>query len=138
MENKYYQPTFEDFVPNLEYEYFTGNGWQKKKYDTLEHKPIAIQKLQHELSLNPDRFRVKYLDTKDLIELGYGGIVDDRDYLFSNNKGTRIAIDDDEGYVNILHRSNSYYFGEDGFRTIFIGKIPNKTELKRILKMIGI
>jgi hypothetical protein len=138
-EDKYYTPTFEDFIPNLEYEYFDGREWVKKVYDNLEHRAKDTMKLHYELKLNKDRFRIKYLDQSDIESLGYN-------HFKHNPKGVFSAVDYYKGYsagLTHYHNTNTVIVyeqlqGNMEGDTWFRGKIKNKTELKRLLKQLGL
>ena len=96
---------------------------------------------------NSNKCRVKYLDIKDIESLGFMSIDEpqalsledayERDGVvirysppFSTYKGI-VKI----GYRNLIRDASGRY---DGFSTNFKGELKNKSELKRVLKQIGI
>jgi len=137
METKYYQPTFEDFIPGLEYEYFDGMKWTKKTYNSLSHRADGSMSLMHDLILRKERFRVKYLDKQDGIELGLSYLdYEEKDLLYYGFTKRVAAVD---YVINIPvadFDSDIEIASDEG--DVFIGRVKNKTELKRILKHIGL
>lgn len=143
-ENKYYTPSIEEFHVGFEYEYCTNclatatmatltqkdENWIKKVFTednlfepTFAYNFFEISKLS----------RVKYLDKEDIESLGWK---DGENYGLS-------------GYVLNYATDDSYqmYYNEDNQFTqiynwnskiIFEGVIKNKSELKRLLKQLGI
>tara|TARA_R110000772_G_scaffold82292_3_gene174592 strand:+ start:1027 stop:1425 length:399 start_codon:yes stop_codon:yes gene_type:complete len=131
--SKYYTPSIEEFHVGFEYRVETeaiGSTYMKesviKDADDIEQ----IFKWFPEFDIE-----VKHLDREDIESLGfvydrtYGGLNED---MFKINDGDLILdCDYDEKYCRI-------YWGGDGDVTRFSGTIKNKSELKRILKQLGI
>ena len=90
---------------------FTGNEFDVWKYS-----------FKFDDSLRDGQIRVKYLDKEDIESLGFTQTIEDQYY----KDDFELLIDDDL-FIQIIK--------DDGF--IFQGAIKNKSELKRILKMIG-
>ena len=137
---KYYQPSLEEFGINFEFEYQNKQGrWVKMKMDRLDFRVEQTMTLQYSLSLHKERFRVKYLGGEDIESLGFES--KNMDGYNSFTKGyIRICnlIDSEPTYLNILKRKNSNYIGESTHKLIFSGEIKNKSELIKIIKMIGL
>jgi hypothetical protein len=84
----------------------------------------------HKIPEDIKKYRVKYLDQEDIESLGETVYKDGKIY-FSNNELPPLAITfsgDDNSIIieGIISKC-----------VLFIGKIKNKSELKRILKQIG-
>ena len=146
-EAKYYTPEIEEFRVGFEcetlvqgfeeiwskiilYAEFDKNGWDSNIEDTL----IGID----------DGFlavRVKYLDSEDIEELG-GIKISDYEYNINGaileinySDNTHITISEirqEWEMTAIPSKTAEYYF------PLFMGKIKNKSELKQVLKMIGV
>ena len=127
MENKYYTPTIEEFHVGFEYEeHLKNNGkwdWEKQVVETVYPFDYYEDLLQPETLA----IRVKYLDREDIESLGFVKWPDDDIYdlgefqLHTNNYTDPLMI--------AIYDGNSEY--------CFVGKIKNKSELKRVLKQIG-
>jgi len=156
MENKYYTPEIEEFCEGFQYEkrvntigekveaYFAVDGkivivpdyvcteedWADKEFSLSNSKEQDIEKL-----LEEGRLRVEYLDREDIESLGFiyiksqPGLTEDYFELIS----TEWCMDYDYStqYCRI-------FINSDGDSTFFAGTIKNKSELKRILKMLNI
>jgi len=127
MSEKYYTPTIEEFYVGFEYEV----KWYNGKEDVWSKRSITdwYQELENES-------RVKYLDKEDIESLGWkhvGGkmlngamqnyAISDRPYIlyYAENNKTYLSID----------------IGYEGTQ-IFRGAIKNKSELKKLMKQLGI
>ena len=148
IESKYYTPDIKEFRVGFEYEFYN-ECW----HDTLFDANIDLIKIYE----NIKNFRVKYLDRSDIEELGYK-LIKER-----GNPDEKIYLN----YVGVLHFSNedqeklftqiSMYLYTDGTsdlkvaqyeRTsnttkqrsgpIFEGIVKNKSELKVLLKQLGL
>jgi hypothetical protein len=137
MENKYYTPEIEEFHVGFECEYSDkDNTW-------VSH----VVKEGEGLRLGNKRdYRVKYLDQEDIESLGFevsglGTYPEIEEYLF----GVPSLMKDDgstgNGYwlkfwkktkkVEITDCTQVFH------RRLFDGVVKNKSELKKVLKMIG-
>lgn len=137
--DKYYTPEIEEFHVGFEYEWNNPNEddeWRESIADSEDIYHIDV-----EMRRNRDllQTRVKHLDREDIESLGWEfyheHVVDDEckylyfkmsdfiDLIYSYSKQDGI-------YVEII--DNEYSDNE----TWFIGKIKNKSELKRIMKMV--
>lgn len=126
-EEKYYTPSSEDLIVGLDYQYYTWKGWVDKTIDSLGHRPNGTMSLQYDIVLNKDKFRVKYLDRNDIESLGFkydGGSNGTDEYVSENGREFILVIED---FVAIL-RSDSTY-------PLFKGKLKNKLELSKIIKI---
>lgn len=134
MENKYYTPTIEEFHVGFEYE------WNNSDEDDVFRKSIAdLEDCYHcvnDIINNIDyyKYRVKYLDKEDIESLGWkesfrGGRFD----IKTDNDDFQMYLHDnlDKGFYFIeIYDWDSQY--------VFRGKIKNKSELKILLKQLGV
>lgn len=140
MENKYYTPTIDEFYVGFEYEY-RYNHWEKRGYFPTHFNFTELDNL-----ISLQNIRVKYLDKTDIESLGFVDI----------HKGTdRGSIDRCYKYQLRKIVSNKYepiptykilcdlHYYPDKPGIIYIGglcdfNIKNKSELVKLLKMLGI
>jgi hypothetical protein len=142
MENEYYQPSVEEFHVGFEFELYDdcsdGNfDWTQQIFcQTILPSDISYIKssvLWDFMALNSavkeERVRVKYLDTEDIIELGWKQFGHPHSYA-------SWAIGDFElGYYDEKH---TVIFIEKGKDYHFVGTIKNKSELKKLMTQLGI
>lgn len=151
--NKYYTPEIEEFHVGFEYEFHLMGASGKYKKDVW--KPFRFELLDDDLidivdELEDGFIRVKYLDREDIESLGFSSS------NFINTHFTKEHSTYDGYKVEIQtfnHERNDkrenkvriFIFNEFNFKNlnvaksqIFIGDIKNKSELKRILKQIGV
>lgn len=134
-EAKYYVPEINEFFVGFEFE--RKNTLNKTKWvkATFKNGECAEQYCDEEDG------RVKYLDSEDIESLG-GVKISDYEY---NINGAILQINcSDSTHITILEigqewemtavpsKTAEYYF------PLFMGKIKNKSELKQVLKMIGV
>jgi hypothetical protein len=130
MENKYYTPEIEEFHVGFELEYNNnsivfGNTWKKLTMNLEDFEEIENYKRIE--------YRVKYLDREDMESLGYLPWVKNSITHFVKDSIHIYflpAIDENGPIVHIKDAVEDTW--------VFKGYIKNKSELKRILKMIGI
>jgi len=141
MENKYYTPSIEEFYVGFEYEGREANSyeWNQLKFDAeldeLESNPY----INIEYLLQDDNLRVKYLDKEDIENLGFKY---EKHYTFKkyiNNKynktKTLIRIEYDwNNHSNVLIE----FYNQNNFTNGMSFIIKNKSELKILLKQLGI
>ena len=148
MEERYYIPDISEFKAGFEFESCTksvGYGlidlsnleniepkefikvWTKEIF-SINHLDIKCCNYIFYMVLVDNRIRVKYLDSEDIISLGFNFSHD----VYVKNCGDRLlslVIKDDK--IRICEMSNS-----DKYKVLFYGKIKNKSELKDILEKI--
>lgn len=124
MENKYYTPTIDEFYVGFECEQKIDNKW----YEQI-CKDYYISILTNE-SFKPDwnSFRVKYLDKEDIESLGWKW---DKHKAGFKNK-------DDIHLIYWLDEDNKEIVIEAYGECVFQGTIKNKSELKKLMKQLGI
>lgn len=130
MNAKYYTPEIEEFHVGFEYELFNGDNWQKRTVG----RGVWDLKGQIKKFLDKEHIRVKHLDRDDIDSLGWTSIGDNVWEKWSNPKYAqwKLKMYNDKVSITFFHPDDSK--GE----LHFFGTIKNKSELKRILKMIGI
>lgn len=128
---KYYAPNISEFHVGFEYEFkhsdYPENGW--KKYDTpvvnveYENCPFGCTDLSE--------YRVKCLDREDIESMDFIEVIHSYGSFYKKGNFTiEYAYDN----VRIVIRE----IEEQNTTQLFQGVIKNKSELKVILKMLGI
>ena len=124
MENKYYTPEIEEFHVGFEYEWVKPDRTETIKLECLNNIGflwgITI----------PEGVRVKYLDQEDIESLGFKQSKTDK-YWYDSKCGRywvhKESIDDWRWIIS-----------DEQSEVSFAGTIKNKSELKRVLKMLNI
>lgn len=136
-ENKYYTPEIDEFFVGFEFEEwenpaFTNEEWIAKKieyFTDLEYVCIPeVDKHLENYVLGTSLFRVKYLDKKDLVELGLNEDPSGERYFEFN--GYQLYFDIHQDFNVTIYNDNSII--------VFQGNVKNKSELIKVLKMLGI
>lgn len=149
MENKYYTPEIEEFHIGFEFEYENKllKQWKQEKLS------LATPNWDWDWGIissivERGAIRVKYLDKEDIESLGFNYVCDDRDgkNIIVYNKAIneeiwvlcdyRYRFDEDVEEAKLpirIFKSNPKYHDNT-----FLGVIKNKSELKRVLKMLNI
>jgi hypothetical protein len=138
MENKYYTPTIEEFHVGFEYESEEDpyNGiWKEQEVDQFSLGNVRVYFKDSDVEI-----RVKHLDQEDVESFGIGAWTDSRGYW----RGFKTK-NDNQYYVfhHNVDRIQSWCIIEivdkdtEKRRVLFNGMIKNKSELKKVLKMIG-
>ena len=146
MNDKYYTPDINEFYESFEYEY---KPWKHggKDYDRLEWQKINnFNHLIYTDDINPiweliemiknNWVRVKYLDITDIESLGFKWDPSHERYLELDGYQLYfyiIGMND----INSIERRITIY-DNDTSDVIFKGVINNKSELKVLLKQLGI
>ena len=142
VEAKYYTPEIEEFHVGFEYEFkhpdiggLPGFGWLKYNNPQFnpEYEDYCLAKLGR------DSFRVKCLDKEDIEECGWKASGTESD-LYSINwienpterKNAIWLRQFSENRIQIIDSRNTRHI------SLFYGAIKNKSELKRLMKQLGI
>ena len=136
-ESKYYTPEHEDMLIGLEYQIFQGkpvnpaeSGW---KVLTFDGGHFGLEK-----AIKAGLVIVKRLDREDIESLEYIKI-DKHDYSYSDEvrylKDTSLILHNNHTKTVVIYRN---YDSSDNGSIAFSGTVKNKSELVKILKMIGI
>lgn len=145
----YYVPEIEEFYVGFEYEllesipdsnggilYSKEKEWQYRIL-TSEH---MCQPLNYEFFIkNKNKLRVKYLDREDIESLGFKQITDNCFNL--PLKSFRGRLDQEVRVLLrcthvLIYLAQGMHDAEE--KVLFTGDIKNKSELKRLLKQLGI
>jgi len=145
MENKYYTPTIEEFHIGFEYEtyelYETPNRW---KINIFGEEHMELDYIVFLLMEHPDMIRVKYLDKEDIESLGFTqSNLNEEIFLKEVNKYNLLNnVTIGLNYRKEFNHLFVFYVPDQKARpagvNIFIGYIKNKSELKVLLKQLGI
>jgi hypothetical protein len=146
-ESKYYTPNISEFHVGFEYE-----EWDVRAEDS--YAKLVVREGQKLFMHDYCEYRVKYLDREDIESLGFEQIslnayrkrADDIIHLVGG-EGSYIILN--MNISNGTTRKGNFYIGLRANtgelhgdvkteRCLFSGTIKNKSELKRILKQIGI
>ena len=152
MEDKYYTPTIEEF--HVGFEYYVDNKLYiitdvvlKLMLNAITEDTFEGKYGQGTLRLNIDNVRVKYLDQEDIESLGW-----EHDYNLEpipNRENDSVfygyILEQDGGETQYLlfHFNDGEVWIEKiincaGQGNIFKGQLKNKSELKRVLKQVGV
>lgn len=144
-QEKYYVPTIEEFHVGFEFESYSDiDGW-KDSVLSFPYIPFLQQTKIGEFVV-PNWIRVKHLDREDIESLGFDKTFKNEfgiEYLFFENKDYQYCLYHLEKNV-IIFRANknaSWMFPptfSDAYEKIFLGSIKNKSELKRLMRQLGI
>ena len=137
MSDKHYTPEISEFHFGFEYEIYEDfdhlpkKSWHKQIYGTDGHNPeqIGFVSLNH-----LDKFRVKYLDRKDIEECGFEFIPDQPLPRYKIQIGST-----KDGHFELIQSFHNIVKIMQGYEWVrFYGTIKNKSEFKKILKQVGI
>lgn len=158
MENKYYTPSIEEFHVGFEYEMKAtfGDGtvktkeqydnaeWIKQEY-TLRSFPYVDRTMTGKNSESlPSAIRVKYLDKADIEELGFkhigGKLLSDVLQEFKWFNGRYWVYLTYTKFTNRCVLTIKTSVEDESVKTLVVHSIgiKNKSELKRLLKQLGI
>ena len=136
MEEGYYRPEIEEFNPGFEYEIASSKMIAPKKWLKLIYI-LNESWLNYEEDLqaviDEGGIRVKYLDREDIESLGFELRSE------GNNRMEFCSLGESNYYLTKIGLEVAISVRTEGMldREINSIKIKNKSELKRILKMIG-
>lgn len=137
MEEKhtYYTPTIEEFHVGFQYEedFMSGDGdWRKVTFevkdDDLWHIPGKLEE---------GWIRVRHLCHEDIVGLGFNEIVPNHQWA-GNLFGVTYVLTKSEETFQIIKGAGINAIIKGEYLVLFLGTIRNSSELKRIMKMVGI
>ena len=152
MENKYYVPELSEFRVGFEVEgrYNIKSDWEKVVLGVDDFE-VIFDDYEHEMDGKfSDLYRVKCLDREDVEELGWEleeSLYKDACHLGSPvykivNNGTFLLINNPYGTGVTIKMPNLYRDGSGNYDGYYIlvyrMKIRNKTELRDVMRMLGI
>lgn len=128
--NKYYTPSIDEFYQGFEFEFNTGNeGWIKQVSDPRPPYSFYTEKYR-------DLARVKYLDQEDIESLGWKpGMIKIGNNTIDVYGLGEYVITETKYKLDI---SLVTYIVKSKLNRIFRGTIKNKSELKKLMKQLGI
>ena len=140
-ESKFYIPTIEEFHIGFEYEEKSSGLWTPQIYN--ECSPVINKKVFNEYNNQEDTIigyirceiiRVKYLDREDIESLGWEdwepmGMSCFRYNLEDKDNEFQLYYQFDNNWCQIYNWDSQY---------VFQGYIKNKSELKKLMKQLGI
>lgn len=136
--NKYYTPTIEEFHVGFEYQHkglLDINQIEEKFYNfNYDLKDKSLEEINY--AINNNWIRVKYLDQEDIESLGWvKHNINKNCYYIELHKNTFGTI-----YMEYYDEQETKWCIESDRHgeTIFIGTIKNKSELKKLMKQLGI
>lgn len=140
MDSKYYTPEIEEFHVGFEYEQcpFKVEDSKKDKWSVVRkfvypdgvHNYTKIHGIEAlELPIKEQCVRVKYLDREDIESLGYH--TEDNGECYNKSEGFTLVG------LYPWEKPNEYKITIE-LNDVFLGIIKNKSELKRLLKQLGI
>jgi len=134
MENKYYTPEIEEFYVGFEYEQEDINeggsslSWYKHKIENGLDIDQLEKNEEHGLS-----YRVKHLDREDIEECGAEfQFIESLDFL-----PPIVSEHFQLGVITIIFKDNNICIHKN-YGLLFQGTIKNKSELKILMKQLGI
>lgn len=154
MENKYYTPEIKEFHEGFEYEIketfvdgtvktkedYDNAKWIKEKYTTRSY-PYIQRVFDGENPNNlPPALRVKYLDIEDIESFGWKLLPK---YAWMKTwedlqDGATFELNTETNSFQLNYNNPKFIIIFDDFDIIFEGKIKNKSELEKLLEMLGI
>lgn len=150
MENKYYTPTIDEFYVGFRFEVLNNEIWEWQHMNASRLQEINFD----DNTDNMSKYRVKYLDKTDIESLGFEEVND----VEVCNLFKTITLHSDEDtkyYIKYLdeHKLIKCYISiyqehsvrivkellnKYNPRQVFQGIVKNKSELVKLLKMLGI
>jgi hypothetical protein len=142
IESKYYTPSIKEFRVGFECE--TNYCLFNKEYSSLEFVPLLLT--DSNISVFHDsykhdaystEFRVKYLDREDIESLGFTDYIPPREYAHTWSKGPWEIVVWFNQYIDRVQIEPMVRINHTG-TMFFHGSIKNKSELKVLLKQLGV
>lgn len=137
--SKYYTPTIDEFYIGFKYELKLRNRWVIEKYEPGED--CLVGDIMYKLK-NED-IRVKYLDQEDIESLGWeAGLINvgnnelDTYGIGSYVITTPVGVYNKTKVIDISYVSPMN--NNERLSRVFRGIIKNKSELKKLMKQLGI
>lgn len=140
-ENKYYTPKIEEFHEGFEYEVMIPEKslWSKEVFYLNKEHINLVQYVDIQNEFTKNKIRVKCLDIEDIESFGFERCIPTEEgwfHTFKNGISLQLQYlnrNDTKGTIII----EQVMFNEPS-PTVFWGIIKNKSELKFILKCIGV
>jgi len=142
MENKYYEPEIKEFHVGFEYEIYEDFDFYPEK--TWHNQVYGEGGKNHEVMGCIDesqlhKIRVKHLDRLDIEELGFVFIASQNSKMYFKTKDDKITVAIRFNfYIGGFSNVHVYKINLEKVSTLFLGKIKNKSELRRLVQQINI
>jgi len=130
MENKYYQPSIEEFYIGFEYETIYLQDYDNWVKETLSQGDAIYFFDSYIADALPLEFRVKYLDKEDIESLGFKQSETDKNWYDYKNERFWLYKEND--------KDTNWTISDNESEVGFTGIIKNKSELKILLKQLNI
>lgn len=137
-EEKYYTPEIEEFHVGFEYEAFHNKKWffaEGEDHWVKSKVNFGTDILIISYAVDHDFVRVKKLDREDIESLGFDNYIPPREYdhtwHYNGSRDPKIKV-----WFNNKFPTVRMYSSYPAIQ--FQGTIKNKSELKKLLKQIGI
>lgn len=141
--SEYYTPTIEEFHVGFEYDRLVEDHWETL---SMSVNFLSLDDIDDEIL--DKEIRVKHLDREDIESLGFSDFkhaavdwyklekrVDDNFASYGSWNCFRLLHSYTDNGIKIIAYEHSFESDEN---ILFAGKVKNKSELKKILQMIGI
>nr|WP_298660347.1 hypothetical protein [uncultured Flavobacterium sp.] len=155
-ESNYYTPELEEFCVGFEYEVLKNKTWEELSLsdwancEGTDANYECLNDISH--GIDGGKIRVKYLDREDIESLGWEShpvlnIWAEEDNCFvdgysfaANNTDTYVLLYDQENSTLGIYLQRVYneMSGNWTSHIMFSGIVKNKTELRKLMKMLGI
>lgn len=139
-DKRYYTPNIEEFHVGFEYEMNNGHEWTAQVFPNPWWNDGAMGGINSlSKAIISDIIRVKHLDHEDIVSEGWGNCVvtmlDDTE-KFGWCKMHYMLIEYDEQYIVYENATENKSVASSNI--VFNGTIRNRSELRLIMKMLGI
>lgn len=133
--NKYYTPTLDEF--HVGFEFQEGDGYSPPEKWTNETSGVTddLDVNIYDDLIREGQIRVKHLDREDIESFGFDHDTT-QDGVSSFFKGNQ--FDENNWYLGLENDIVEIYDANKKSDNSFYGTIKNVSELKKILKMIGV
>lgn len=125
------------YVPEIE-EFYVGFEYLEKGVPKIAKTVFYINNaktLLKQLSMRGPMITVKYLDQSDIESLGF--VYTKTDKYNPYGLVNEYFKSDSYGGLTLQHYPDTYHVSLNDDNVLFSGKIKNKSELQKVLKMIG-
>ena len=147
MNSKYYTPTIDEFHVEFEYERNIGSSTEHEKWKKIDDFSNAYEYEDDPLygvikDLRCENIRVKYLDKEDIETCGFTFYhKNDKSYWGGTCHTYIIGNDVGNVFLYYIPDKNKVVIRqelEQGENQLFEGIVKNKSELKKLIKQLGI
>lgn len=154
---KYYTPTIEEFYHGFEYERFiqevdgnnatqpsNSNNWIKAIFDGTEFDGenglmwwSGDERCNVSFEEGLEYTRVKLLDEEDIVGVGWARIAAN-EFVIKQADALYVLNYDNQSKVEIIVGASARGIASKDYLALFQGTIRNKSELKQVMRMVGV